>query len=102
MLGEIAGDADGADELAIDEERQASIDGHRAFERKDADAQASLFQRVLERLRRTLVERGRSGLVDGDVRAAVLGRVRLLEVDQRAGRIDDGDGHEPLVLARLR
>src|SRR3989449_8242725 len=52
MLGEIAGDADRADELAIDEERQASFDGHCAFERENANADAVFLERVLERLRR--------------------------------------------------
>ena len=102
MLGEIAGDADRADELAIDEERQASFDGYCAFERENADADAAFLEHVLERLRRPLVERGGSGLADGDVRAAVLGRVRLLEVDEGAGRIDDRDRHEPFVLACFR
>src|SRR5882672_8316376 len=102
MLGEIAGDADRADELAIDEERQASFDGYCAFERENADADAAFLEHVLERLRRPLVKRGGSGLADGDVRAAVLRRVRLLEVDEGAGRIYDRDRHEPFVLARFR
>src|SRR6266446_6077687 len=102
MLGEFAGGAGSADELAIDEERQASFDGYCAFERENADADAAFLEHVLERLRRPLVKRGGAGLADGDVRAAVLRRVRLLEVDEGAGRIYDRDRHEPFVLARFR
>ena len=56
---------------------------------------------VLERLGRSLEKRSRTRLRLRHDDAAGLRIVHLLEVDEETGRVDDGDGHVPLVLARF-
>src|SRR5574341_261372 len=54
VLGEVAGEADGADELAARQEWQAALEGHGSLQAEDAQAEAALGHRVLEDLGGTL------------------------------------------------
>ena len=52
---------------------------------------------LVGRLKRALDRR----LVDGDIHARRLGAIELLEIDELACGIDDGDRHVPAVLLSL-
>jgi hypothetical protein len=61
-------------------------------------SRAALVDRVHEHARRAPVGRRGAGLADRDVVARVLRVFHALEVDERAVRVDHGDGDVPAVL----
>src|SRR6266702_7780176 len=95
-----AAHADGPDDLLVGEQRNAPLDGNRVWEGQDGLSPA--HERVLERLGGALELSRGARLLLGDANAAGLGIVHAFEVDQVACRIDNGHGHHPAVLLRLR
>src|SRR5258705_13941000 len=93
--------ADAADHLAADHDRQAAVDGHGALDPEHAQTLAALRQHVLERLGRPLEPRRRAGLLLADDRAADGRVVHLLEVDEIAVGVHHRHRHRPAVLAHF-
>src|SRR5262245_2400259 len=84
LIGIDAGDADAADDLAADDDRQSPLHGRCAPEAKDARAGPATSHAVLEYLGGAAIDGGRYRLVDRHLHAAALGVVQLLEGDEEA------------------
>ncbi len=93
-----AADADRADDLAVDLDRDPSLqrNGPGEMERRGPAAGGL----VLEVLARPPVDRRRARLVGGDADARDLRRVGAPEVDEGAARVDDGDHRRHAALRR--
>src|SRR5208283_1233639 len=70
MLAEISREANSANDLAVDDQRDTALDRHRSLQAEDAETGATTSQRILESLGGALEERGRAGLVDRHLGAA--------------------------------
>src|SRR5262249_41477977 len=97
-----AGGTNGPDNLAIRDERNAALQRRGSASRERTHTQAALRHQVLDHLARTPVVKRAARLVLGDRDRAVLGVVELVEHHDMAGAVENGDGHAPVVLHRLR
>src|SRR2546425_1350919 len=101
LLGRHTGDADPADDLAVDDDRDPAFERARAAEPQETEVSAALSDEILEDLGWPPEEDGRVRLLTRDVDTAELRAVEPVQGHQVAARIEDGDGDVPLVLRRL-
>src|SRR5580693_7601099 len=95
-----AGAADGADDLAAFDQRNAAARSDDVVKREDV-IEAELLHDILERLGRAAVARRDSRLVLGDRNRGELGAVHAAKGDQIAVGIDHRDVHRPAALGGL-
>src|SRR5262249_20197506 len=96
-----AGDADRADELAVDDDRDAALERARAGQPEDAEIVTALSERIVEGLRGPAERHGRVGFFFRDLDAAELGAVHPLEHDEIATRVQHDHHDVPAVLLCL-
>src|SRR5262245_14412784 len=100
LLSGAAARADRADDLAVHGDRNAAFGGDRRC-RKGREGGIARGVLIREDLGGATVHGGSTGLALGDLARRHLGAVHLLEIDELAGRTDDGERHAPVVLLGL-
>src|SRR5436190_9429273 len=100
LLAGAAAGADRTNDLAVDGDGDAPLRGHRRLRKRQ---ERSVTGGVLVRkdLGGTPIDGGGARLALRNVRRRGLGAVHLLEIDELAGRADDGERHAPVVLLGL-
>src|ERR1700744_4647409 len=92
---------DGADHLAIDDDRKSALHLREALRRNGS--KATMVDRVLKRLTWFLEQRGCSSLARGKFHAGEIGRVvHTLDQDRPPAIIDYGDNSGQVIVRRLR
>ena len=93
-----AGDADGADDLAVHHDRQAAFERHDILQRQKAQAGAAAGDGVVQHLGRPLEHQCGLRLALRDLDRGQLHVVVTMQHDDMAAAVDDGDDDRPVVL----
>jgi hypothetical protein len=99
MLAGITGNADGANDFAVHQERNTAFNRHCAFDAENAESSATSREGILEGLGGPLEASRAARFRNANIGAANLGVVHLLVVDEVAIGVYDGHSHIPIILA---